>query len=291
MNSPSLSARRALPRPTLVRRLSRVTVTSVITWFAGGCFALLAIAVLGSVAITSFATNWRAGWWPAAFTSRWYGQAWNATGISQSLVVTFEVSVAVVLIALAAGVPAGYVLARKKFPGKSAFMLVMLLPIILPTMTYAVQLAAMMYRFGLGGSLPAVILVNLVPALPLVILITVPFVEQISPEVENAAKVFGASSLRLFTRVLLPLLAPGVVAAGILCLMRVLGQFELTFFVSNASTQTLVVTIFGALSDPGGVAAPLVAAMTMFYMIIALIGLVITFRFSNPADALSRRAR
>jgi len=291
MTSASLSARPAQLRPSPVRRLSRVTVTSVITWFAGGCFVLLALAVLGSVAITSFATSWRAGWWPDAFTTRWYGQAWNDTGISKSLFVTFEVSVAVVLIALAAGVPAGYVLARKKFPGKSTLMLIMLLPIILPTMTYAVQLAAMMYRIGLGGSLAAVILVNLVPALPLVVLITVPFVEQISPEVENAAKVFGASSLRLFTRVLLPLLAPGVVAAGILCLVRVLGSFELTFFVSNSRTQTLVVTIFGALSDPGGVPAPLAAAMTVFYMIIALIGLVIAFRFSNPADALSRRGR
>ena len=66
---------------------------------------------------------------------------------------------------------------------------------------------------------------------------------------------------------------------------------RLTFFVSNARTQTLVVTIFGALSNPGGVPAPLVAAMTVFYMIIALIGLVITLRFSNPADALAGRGR
>lgn len=289
--STSLSARPTTLRPSIARRLSRVTVTSVITWFAGGCLALLTLAVLGSVVITSVATNWRAGWWPEAFTTRWYDQAWNNTGISQSLFVTFEVSVAVVIIALAAGVPAGYVLARKKFPGKSVVMLTMLLPIILPTMTYAVQLAAMMYRIGLGGKLAAVILVNLVPALPLVILITVPFVEQISPDVENAAKVFGANSLRLFTRVLLPLLAPGVVAAGILCLMRVLGSFELTFFVSNSRTETLVVTIFGALSDPGGVPAPLAAAMTVFYMVIAAIGLIITLRFSNPAAVLSRQGR
>lgn len=275
----------------MAQRLSRVTLTSVITWFAGGCFVLLAVAVLGSVVITSFATSWRAGWWPEAFTTQWYGQAWTRTGISQSLFVTFEASVAVVLIALAAGVPAGYVLARKKFPGRSVLMLTMLLPIILPTMTYAVQLAAMMYRIGLGGSLAAVILVNLVPAVPLVILISVPFVEQISPEIENAAKVFGANSMRLFIRVLLPLLAPGVVAAGILALMRVLGSFELTFFVSNSRTETLVVTIFNALSDPGGVPAPLAAAMTVFYMVIALIGLVVTLRFSNPAAALSQRRR
>lgn len=132
------------------------------------------------------------------------------------------------------------------------------------------------------------ILVNLVPILPLVILITVPFVEQISPDVENAAKVFGANNLQLFGRVLVPLLTPGIVAAGVLSLVRVLGSFELTFFVSGAKTQTLVVTIFGALSDPGGPPAALTAAMTVFYMAIALLGLLVSLRFANPAQTLAR---
>src|SRR6185312_12039605 len=145
-----------------------------------------------------------------------------------------------------------------------------------------------MYRLGIGGTLLSVILVNLVPILPLVILITVPFVEQISPDVENAAKVFGANNLQLFGRVLVPLLTPGIVAAGVLGLVRVLGSFELTFFVSGAGTQTLVVTIFGALSDPGGPPPALTAAMTVFYMAIALIGLLVSLRFANPAQTLSR---
>jgi putative spermidine/putrescine transport system permease protein len=164
----------------------------------------------------------------------------------------------------------------------------LLMPIILPVMTYATQLAALMYRIGLGGSLFGVILVNLVPILPLVILVTVPFVEQISPEIENAARVFGANRLQLFRRVLIPLLTPGVVAAGILALVRVLASFELTFFVASAKTQTLVVTIFGAMADPGGPPPSFTAAMTVVYMMIALIGLLISLRFSNPAQALAR---
>jgi putative spermidine/putrescine transport system permease protein len=120
-----------------------------------------------------------------------------------------------------------------------------------------------MYRIGLGGSMTAVVLVNLVPTLPLVVLVMVPFVEQISPEVESAARVFGANNLRLFTHVLVPLLLPGMLAAGILVLVRTLGAFELTFFVSGAETQTLVVALFGAISDPGGVPVSLTAATSM----------------------------
>jgi putative spermidine/putrescine transport system permease protein len=107
--------------------------------------------------------------------------------------------------------------------------------------------------------------------------------------VEHAARAFGANNPRLFARVLVPLLAPGVVAAGVLSLVRVLGSFELTFFVCSAKTQTLVVAIFGALSDPGGPPAALTAAMTVFYMAIAFAGLVISLRFADPARALAER--
>lgn len=269
----------------------RPTVTAVLTWIVAGLFAAILLSVLASVIVTAVSTSWGGSWLPSGYTFSWFGHAWDTPGLANSIKVTFEVAVADVLIALLLGVPAGYVLARKKFPGRNAIMLFALLPVILPSLTYAVQIAALMYRIGIGGTLLSVILVNLVPILPLVILITVPFVEQISPDVENAAKVFGADNLRLFTRVLVPLLMPGIVAAGVLSLVRVLGSFELTFFVSGANTQTLVVTIFGALSDPGGPPPALTAAMTVFYMAIALIGLLISLRFANPAQTLARPAR
>ncbi|MEV8066827.1 ABC transporter permease subunit [Streptomyces sp. NPDC085995] len=273
--------RTARPRPT---------VTAVASWLVAGLFTAVLLAVLGSVLVAALGSAWGGTWLPSGWTLHWFRQAWNTPGLADSLSVTFQVAVADVLLALAIGVPAGYILARKSFPGRSAVMLFLLFPAILPPLTYAVQLAALMYRIGLGGTLTAVVLVNLVPILPLVILVTVPFVEQISPDVENAARVFGADNLRLFLRVLVPLLMPGIVAAGVLSLVRVLGSFELTFFVSSAKTQTLVVTIFGAMADPGGPPAALTAAMTVFYMAIALIGLAVSLRFSNPAQALSGRA-
>jgi putative spermidine/putrescine transport system permease protein len=268
----------------------RPTVTAVVTWLVAGLFAGTLLAVLASVVVASFSSSWGGTWLPSGWTTKWFSQAWQAPGLAMSIRVTFEVAVADVLLALLIGVPAGYVLARRSFPGRSAVMLFVLFPVILPPLTYAVQLAALMYRLGIGGTLPAVILVNLVPILPLVILVTVPFVEQIPPDVEKAAKVFGAGNLQLFARVLVPLLIPGIVAAGVLSLVRVLGSFELTFFVSGARTQTLVVTIFGAMSDPGGPPAALTAAMTVFYMAIALTGLVISLRFSDPAQAVARPA-
>jgi putative spermidine/putrescine transport system permease protein len=286
MTTADLAADLAAGPPARTRR-ERPTLTAVITWVAAGCFVAVILGVLASVVVQSFATTWRGGWWPAGLTATWYGRAWSSTGMSQALANTAQAGIAVVVIALLAGVPAGYLLARRAFPGRSVVMLLMLLPIILPPMTYA----ALMYRVGLGGSMTAVVLVNLVPTLPLVVLIMVPFVEQISPEVENAARVFGANNLRLFSRVLIPLLLPGMLAAGILVLVRTLGAFELTFFVSAADTQTLVVALFGAISDPGGVPGPLTAAMAVTYMLVAVLGLAISLRFVTPSQAIRQRHR
>jgi putative spermidine/putrescine transport system permease protein len=277
--------------PPARTRRERPTLTAVVTWTAAACFVIVVVGVLVSVLVQSFATVWRGGWWPDGFTTQWYARAWTSTGMSDALVNTFQAGIAVVVICLLAGVPAGYLLARRNFPGRSLVMLLMLLPIILPPMTYAVQLAALMYRVGLGGTMTAVVLVNLVPTLPLVVLIMVPFVEQISSEVENAARVFGANNLRLFTHVLVPLLLPGMLAAGILVLVRTLGAFELTFFVSAADTQTLVVALFGAMSDPGGVPVSMTAAMAVTYMLVAVLGLAISLRYVTPTQAFRQRNR
>ena len=77
------------------------------------------------------------------------------------------------------------------------------------------------------------ILANLVPALPFVILVMTPFIEQIDPNLEAAARIFGANTFRYFRYVLLPLLVPGMLAAGLLVLVRTIGMFELTFFTAG----------------------------------------------------------
>ena len=69
-----------------------------------------------------------------------------------------------------------------------------------------------------------VILANLVPTVPFVILVMIPFIEQIDPRIEAAARVFGAGTLRLFIHVLVPLLMPGVLAALLLVLVRTIAH-------------------------------------------------------------------
>ena len=81
-------------------------------------------------------------------------------------------------------------------------------------------------------------------ARPFTVVLMIPFIEQIDPRIEAAARVFGASTPRLFIHVLLPLLLPGILAATLLALVRTVSMFELTFLTAGPTSQTLVVSLY-----------------------------------------------
>ena len=111
------------------------------------------------------------------------------------------------------------------------------------------------------------ILANLIPAAPFVILVMTPFIEQIDPNLESAARVFGASTARMFMHILVPLLAPGILAASLLVLVRTIALFELTFLTAGPDSQTLVVALYYAVFAAGVRAPQSVDAMAMIYMV------------------------
>jgi putative spermidine/putrescine transport system permease protein len=126
---------------------------------------------------------------------------------------------------------------------------------------------------------------------PFVILVMIPFVEQIDPRIEEAARVFGAGTWRLFTTVLVPLLAPGILAALLLVLVRTIAMFELTFFTSGPTSQTLVVALHYAVSAAGIRSGQSIDAMAVVYMVTTLIWLLIALRFVNPTQIVGRGRR
>lgn len=257
-------------------------------WTGIGFFVVNIIALIATVVTSSFATRWLRSWLPQDYTTRWYASAWQEFQLSDVLVTTFQVVFAVVLLSGLIGVPAAYAMARRDFPGKRAVMLLFLLPLLVPPITYGIPLATVLYQAGLGGTMAGVVLANLVPTVPFVILVMVPFVEQIDPRVEAAARVFGAGTFRLFVNVLLPLLLPGMLAALLLVLVRTIAMFELTFLTAGPTSQTLVVALYYAVFAAGVRAVQSIDAMAVIYMAVTLVWLVIALRFVNPTQLVTR---
>jgi putative spermidine/putrescine transport system permease protein len=275
-------------RRRLVARPGVWLVWGVVIFFFVNLFALV-----GSVVVDSFAVNWFGSWWPEHLVTRWYGEAWNEFDLGNLLLVTLEVSFAVVVISALLGVPAAYVLARRDFPGRRLVMLLFLLPILVPPIAYGIPLATVLYKYQLAGSIWGVILSNLVPSIPFVVLTMTPFIEQIDPKIEAAARMCGARTGTIFTRILFPLLIPGILAASVLVLVRTVAMFELTFLVAgNGSTQgqTLIVALYYAMSAAGIRAQQEVDAMAVLYTAMMMVLLVTALRFVNPTQLVTRVA-
>ena len=259
-----------------------------LVWLVTSFFVLNVLALIAAVVVNSFSTRWLGTWLPAGFTGRWYGSAWSEFQLDSVLIVTAEVVLAVVAISLLVGVPAAYTMARRDFPGKRAALLLFVLPLLVPPMTYGIPLATVLYQLHLAGTINGVILANLVPAVPFAILVMTPFVEQIDPRLEAAARVLGAGTLRVFIHVLVPLLAPGILAAALLVLVRTLAMFELTFLTAGPDSQTLVVALYYTVFAAGVRAGQSVDAMAVIYMATTLIWLLIALRFVNPTQLVTR---
>jgi putative spermidine/putrescine transport system permease protein len=257
-------------------------------WLLVGFFVLNLLAMIATVVTSSFATRWLGTWLPAGWTTRWYTSAWEEFQLAEVLTVTFQVVFLVVVLSGILGIPAAYALARRNFPGKRLVMLLFLLPMLVPPFTFGIPLATTLYRTGLAGSMSGVVLANLVPTVPFVILVMIPFIEQIDPRIEAAARVFGANTWRLFLYVLLPLLIPGMLAALLLVLVRTIAMFELTFLTAGPTSQTLVVALYYAVFAAGVRATQSVDAMAVVYMITTLVWLVIALRFVNPTQIVGR---
>jgi putative spermidine/putrescine transport system permease protein len=286
MSAAAMSGATAAQRITpgqLAAKAARGLIWGLMTFFVVNIGVMIA-----AVTTNSFARRWLGTWLPDGYTVHWYADAWKEFQLGSVLWVTVQVVFAVVFLSVLIGVPAAYTLARREFIGKRWLMLLFLLPLMVPPITYGIPLATVMYQTHLGGTIWGVILSNMVPALPFVILVMTPFIEQIDPNLESAARVFGASTGRMFWHVLTPLLAPGILAAALLVLVRTIAMFELTFLTAGPDSQTLVVALYYAVFAAGVRAPQSVDAMAMVYMVVTLIWLLIALQFVNPTQLVSR---
>jgi putative spermidine/putrescine transport system permease protein len=269
----------------------RSIVARPAAWLVWGLVAFFFVnlaGVIGSVVISSFGRRWFDTWLPESWTTSWYSTAWDEFDLLHVLLVTLQVSALVVGISVLIGVPAAYVLARRSFFGRRALYLLFLLPILMPPITYGIPLATVLYKYGFAGHLSGVVLANLVPSVPFVILTMTPFIEQIDPTIERAARMCGARTRHIFLRILAPLLVPGILAASILVLVRTVGMFELTFLTAGPDSQTLVVALYYSMSAAGIRAQQSVDAMAVIYTSMMLILVVLALRFVNPTQLVAR---
>ncbi|HHS93716.1 MAG TPA: molybdate ABC transporter permease subunit [Rhodobacterales bacterium] len=192
----------------------------------------------------------------------WLGpQEWQAVALS------LRVALTATLMTLPLGIFTAYALARWRFVGHGLLNGLVHLPLILPPVVTGY---ALLLTFGtqgpLGRPLAAIgivfafrwsgaALAAAVMAFPLMVRAIRLSIEAVDPKLEQAAATLGASRLKIFATVTLPLALPGVIAGAVLAFAKAMGEFGATItFVSNipGQTQTIPSAIYAFLQAPGG---------------------------------------
>ncbi|GID33246.1 carbohydrate ABC transporter permease [Paractinoplanes brasiliensis] len=190
---------------------------------------------------------------------------WRQVG--NSTIVAVITTAAVVVL----GVMASYVLARYKFRGRGAMYALFAAGLMFPATVAITPLYILIKNLGLVNTLPGVILPQIAFALPITIIILVPFLQAIPKEIEEAAAIDRCSRLGFFWRMVLPLSVPGLITVGILAFVGSWNSYLLPLFILNdQDTFTLPLGV-QAFASQYSVDTARVLAFTSLSMIPALI--------------------
>lgn len=163
------------------------------------------------------------------------------------------------LLMLPPGILVGWMLARRRFPGRVLLETLASLPLVMPPVATGLILLMLVAPTGPIGRMlepagidivftwKAVVLAMTVMGLPLVIRSVRAGVEQVDRRLEAVASTLGAPPWRVFYSITLPLALPGVLAGAILGFARALGEFGATIMIAGSipgSTRTLAVAIY-----------------------------------------------
>jgi sulfate/thiosulfate transport system permease protein len=201
---------------------------------------------------------------------------------------TFGASFVAAMINVVFGYVVAWVLARYRFPGKRAVDAIVDLPFALPTAVAGIALTSVYSgNSKIGGFLestgiqvafayPGIVLALVFVGLPFVVRTVEPVLHAIEPEVEEAAAVLGASRLRTFAEVILPLSFPALLTGFALSFARALGEYGSVIFISgNMPNKTeivplLIVTKLEQYDYLGATAIASVMLIASFVLLIAI---------------------
>ncbi|TQJ29839.1 carbohydrate ABC transporter permease [Microbacterium sp. SLBN-146] len=181
------------------------------------------------------------------------------------------VALATTVGAVTLGLMASYVLARYRFAGRGVLYAVFAAGLMFPLTVAITPLYIVVRNLGLMNSLGGIILPQIAFALPMTIIILVPFLRAIPDEIEEAAFIDGASRIGFFWRMVLPLSLPGVITTGILAFVGSWNAYLLPLFILNNEAAFTLPLGVQSFSSQYSVDTAKVLAFTSLSMIPALI--------------------
>jgi spermidine/putrescine transport system permease protein len=233
-------------------------------------YAPLLVLVVYAFNASNLASIW------GGVSIRWFVKALGNEDLKRAAYNSIVVAMTATVVATALAVPAALALERgRAFLGRSAAEAVVALPLVAPEIVTAIATLVFFSAIGLRLGIGNVAIAHIVFCIPFALLPIRARLRDMPRDVENAARDLYADEARVFLKVTLPLLMPGVVAGAMLAFIVSLDDFLITLMVAEAGATTLPVYLYGMLrlgvTPEANAAATLLLAASVFVVVAAFL--------------------
>ena len=179
---------------------------------------------------------------PQSLTGMHFAQLFTSENFGQAIMNSLQTTFGSLIISLLAGICAAYVIARRRFRVglKKPMTYWVLLVRVLPPVAFTIPLYIMFNRLGVLNTKLPVMLACVLINVPLIIWFLISFFQDLPEEIEESAKVDGATEWQLFRKIVLPLVAPGIAAVSMLSFMYAWNEYTYTVIFTRIPANNTV---------------------------------------------------
>ncbi|MDB5505567.1 MAG: hypothetical protein JWR75_205 [Devosia sp.] len=247
------------------------TDTIWIAWMAIGYIVVLLPIVV--VVFASFSDSNTFRFPPTGYSLKWYQAAFASSEYRNALGVSLLVGLLATAVSLTAGTLAAYALSRSEFRGKSSIETLLLAPLALPHIVWAIGLLQIYAWLGIGGTLLGLVLAHAALTLPFAVRIMLSTFIQLDRTLQEAASTLGASPPRVIWHIVLPLIWPGVLTSALLTFLTSFNEVTVSVLIAGSRYLTYPVRLYSELRSQGidpttvAISAMLLALIVVFALI------------------------
>jgi putative spermidine/putrescine transport system permease protein len=214
------------------------------------CLSIVIFSPFAVIIVKSFGKGWFGKLWlPPTLTLDWYKWAVTVARLPEVMKNTIIVTGLAVAMSTIVGIFTGWAFGRRHLPGKEMLMSMILLPRMIPPITYALGIARIFYGLNLVNRHFGIALAHLTLCAPYAILVMSATFEGLDERMLEAASVCGANTLRTFFHIILPQIMPGILSSMIFTFTTSYNEFTLTLMTYGPDTLTLPIRTYLAVGE------------------------------------------
>jgi putative spermidine/putrescine transport system permease protein len=215
---------------------------------------------------------------PSGFSLRWYHNVLTYPQFQRAALNSLVVTGGAVILVLPIGTLAALALERGRLRGRHVWAALLLSPLVVPGVAAGLGFLILAAALGLLRSRSVLVVAHVVLVLPFVVRSVWVSVRNIDPALERAAASLGATPWRVFRRVTLPLLRPGIFAGLLFAVVVSLNEFVVSLFISNRVTEILPVAMFTYVVN---YTDPTIAALSTLFIAVTFLLVWLADRYLN----------